>query len=65
MPLYTSEVMETFKTANSASETDSHVYKTAEEAFRKLTGVLEKNQKVPSNQSLIVCGESGSGKTVI
>lgn len=64
LPLYTNDVMKGYRNASSVNDQGSHVYKAAEDAFRNLTAKFNFSvRKFPVNQSMVVCGESGSGKT--
>jgi hypothetical protein len=64
IPVYTKEIMMSYRTYSSVTQVGAHVYKAAEDAFRGLTAPYNHNfKKMPTNQSMIVCGESGSGKT--
>ena len=56
LPLYTPEIIESYR-GKTVGEMDPHVFAVAEDAFT----CMVRNQK---NQSIIVSGESGAGKTV-
>jgi hypothetical protein len=56
LPLYTAEIIEEYR-GKAVGELDPHIFAVAEDAFTCMT----RNQK---NQSIIVSGESGAGKTV-
>lgn len=64
IPVYTKEMMMSYRSYTSISQVGAHIYKAAEDAYRGLTAQYNHNfKKMPTNQSMIVCGESGSGKT--
>ncbi|XP_067866420.1 unconventional myosin-XIX isoform X2 [Heterodontus francisci] len=56
--LYSPGVMKEYHTASRPQELKPHIFTVAEEAFRNVQSHVE-----PVNQSLIVSGESGAGKT--
>ncbi|XP_030602773.1 unconventional myosin-XIX [Archocentrus centrarchus] len=56
--LYTLDVMKEYHCAPQPQEFKPHIFIVAEEAYRNIRGQLE-----PVNQSLVVSGESGAGKT--
>ncbi|KAG8008254.1 Unconventional myosin-XIX [Nibea albiflora] len=56
--LYSLEVMKEYHCAPQPQEFKPHIYIVAEEAYRNVKGQVE-----PVNQSLVVSGESGAGKT--
>ncbi|KAM6970450.1 unconventional myosin-XIX [Aplochiton taeniatus] len=56
--LYTLEVMKEYHFAPRPQEFKPHIFIVAEEAYRNVQGQVE-----PTNQSLVVSGESGAGKT--
>ncbi|XP_076024669.1 unconventional myosin-XIX [Genypterus blacodes] len=56
--LYSLEVMKEYHGAPQPQEFKPHIFIVAEEAYRSVQGQLE-----PVNQSLVVSGESGAGKT--
>lgn len=63
-PIYSFEVMKSFRNTSNLNSLGSHIYKAAEEAYRNLTMKFNfKYKKAPTNQSMVICGESGSGKT--
>ena len=58
--LYDLEVAETYKKGKRNMSDQPHVFALAAEC---LLGLAGSSGQVPQNQSLIICGESGSGKT--
>jgi ABC-type dipeptide/oligopeptide/nickel transport system ATPase component len=46
------------------SKLPPHVYESAHVAFRSMMDSLDMNGNITSNQSILVSGESGAGKTV-
>uniref|UniRef100_A0A803T6W4 Unconventional myosin-XIX n=1 Tax=Anolis carolinensis TaxID=28377 RepID=A0A803T6W4_ANOCA len=56
--LYTQELMEEYHTASCLQDLKPHVFLVAEETYRNV-----ESQIPPVNQSVIVSGESGAGKT--
>ncbi|XP_060613017.2 unconventional myosin-XIX [Anolis sagrei] len=57
-PLYTQELMEDYHAASCLQDLKPHVFLVAEETYRNV-----ESQIPPVNQSVIVSGESGAGKT--
>ncbi|XP_067864269.1 unconventional myosin-XIX isoform X2 [Heptranchias perlo] len=56
--LYSPGIMKEYHTASRPQELKPHIFTVAEQAFRNVQSHIE-----PVNQSLIVSGESGAGKT--
>jgi myosin-5 len=56
LPLYTPEIIELYR-GKAVGELDPHIFAVAEDAFTSMV----RNKR---NQSIIVSGESGAGKTV-
>ncbi|XP_072909641.1 unconventional myosin-XIX isoform X1 [Hemitrygon akajei] len=56
--LYSSEVMKEYHNVTQPQDLKPHIFVVAEQAFRNVQSHIE-----PINQSLIVSGESGAGKT--
>lgn len=67
LPLYDSTTMMKYRSTSATGKTQGtapHIFAVAEEAFAALTAPFSlRRQSAPKNQSMIVCGESGSGKT--
>ena len=59
--LYTDETMRRYQSSDS-SEPSAHIYKVAETCYRSFMRA-HRYKKAKLSQSLIACGESGSGKT--
>ena len=58
LPLYTPQVMETFRSASTISEMPPHVYSVAAAAY---DGLIDSEHH--DSQSVLISGESGAGKT--
>lgn len=66
LPIYNKEMMRNYRRKGHVSTNPKipHIYSVAEDSFTQLTAQFSKRfRDRPQNQSLIVCGESGSGKT--
>jgi len=66
LPIYSAETMKSYRRSASGGPINRipHIYGVSEEAYNSLTAKFSKKWRPrPQNQSLIVCGESGSGKT--
>lgn len=67
LSIYDNQTMMTYRSKSATGKTQGtspHVFSVAEEAYSNLTSPFSKKRKKnPKNQTLIVCGESGSGKT--
>ena len=61
LPVYGEEVMEQYWQPNYAQRPPPHVYAIAEDAYRSMMRSITANVQ---NQSILVSGESGAGKTV-
>ncbi|CBJ27444.1 myosin-like protein [Ectocarpus siliculosus] len=69
VPLYTNEILEQYRREGKAKAFDPdylsrlppHVYAIADDAYRLMNNPTSENQK--RNQSILVSGESGAGKT--
>jgi myosin heavy subunit len=67
LPIYDKHSMMSYRSTSATGKTQGtapHVFSVAEEAYANICAPLSlKKKTLPKNQSMIVCGESGSGKT--
>lgn len=65
LPIYGEDIMQQYwSDGNGANRRPPHIYAIAEDAYRSMMRSLQFSRSTHENQSILVSGESGAGKTV-